>query len=106
MNEQPLANKRKFGRHNMHDIGHGKSYRGVAADDVGVVSIDGADVVGVDPRRRQHREPDRVAGAGLGVDVPVGPAQPTAAQGLARMFGRHRFVRLARCAVEVENELV
>ena len=47
---------------------------------------------------------DRVAGSGLGVDGAVGPAQPTAAKDLARMFGRDGLVRFARRVVEVENE--
>ena len=36
---------------------------------------------------------DRVAGAGLGVDGAVGPAQPTAAEGFARVLGRDGLVR-------------
>lgn len=48
---------------------------------------------------------DRVAGAGLGVDIAVGAAQPTAAEDLARVFGRDGLVRFAGRTVEVENEL-
>ena len=46
------------------------------------------------------------AGSGLGVDGAVGPAQPTAVERFARVLRRDGLVRLSRCAVEVENELV
>ena len=36
---------------------------------------------------------DRVAGACLGVDGAVGPAQPTAAERFARVLGRDRLPR-------------
>ena len=49
---------------------------------------------------------DGVANAGLGVDGTVGRAQPTAAEGFARVFGRDGLVRLARRAAQVENELM
>ena len=49
---------------------------------------------------------DRISCSGLGVDGAVGPAQPTATQGFARVLGRDGLVRFARRAVEVENELV
>ena len=49
---------------------------------------------------------DRVARSGLGVDGAVGPAQPTAAEGFARVLGRDCLVRFSGRAVEVENELV
>jgi hypothetical protein len=49
---------------------------------------------------------DRVACAGFGMHGAVGPAQPTAAEDLARVLGRDRLVQFSGRAVEVENELV
>ena len=49
---------------------------------------------------------DRVAGASLGVDDAISPAQPTTAEGFASVLGRDGLVGFARRAIEVEDELV